>query len=168
MLSIKILLNNLMYINNFKKLSANLMNPKSQKDNLKFALFTALVNATYKALLCALRRLIKDDRVNTLVASVMAALWISMEPKNRRILLTVLLLSRSIDISTRMAVNHQVVYEYKHFNVFAWLMISLVQQYVCAYEKDCLNPSHWRLLQKWSAFTENDLQMQSMVYRHTN
>ena len=57
-LGIKIFLNNLAYITKFKKLINNLTNFKSNKDNFMFALFLALMNSSYKLVLCFLRRFI--------------------------------------------------------------------------------------------------------------
>lgn len=152
MLSIKILANNFMYLSNPKKLLANLINPKSQKDNVKFALFLALMNATYKALLCTLRRFVKDDRFNSVVASVLAAFWISMEPQKRRFLLIILLFSRMLDTCTRFTINHKICQSQKYFNVFIWALCSVMQQYICCYERDCLNPGVWKFLRKWAIF----------------
>jgi hypothetical protein len=117
------------------------------------------MNATYKALLCFLRRKIKNDKFNASVASVISGLWIYMEPKKRRLFVTVLLLSRSVDTTTRLVLNNGVVNAIPHFNVFIWMLCAGLQQYVCSYEQDCLNPGVFKFLRKWAIFMETDVQM---------
>lgn len=80
-------MNNLFLLGNLKKLLANLVNPKSQLDNVKFALCYALINFTYKLVLCLMRRLQTSDKVNSLVGAACASVWIAMEPANRRSLI---------------------------------------------------------------------------------
>ena len=70
--AIKLVLNNIGYIANSKKLVANLMSLKSFKDNIRFALFVGLLSGIYKAALCVLRRIFKDDRIATAMAGFVA------------------------------------------------------------------------------------------------
>lgn len=72
MLSIKLVANNVFYLGNLKKLIKNLTNYKSNKDNLMFALFLALINCTYKYILCTMRRFVKNDKINALIAGFLA------------------------------------------------------------------------------------------------
>ena len=140
MFSIKLVANNVFYIGNLKKLLKNITNYKSNRDNLIFALFLALINSTYKFILCLLRRFCANDKINSLIAGLIAGLWSILENSKRRKFMTILLLSRAMDTGTRLTLNHNVVGEIPHFNVFIWVLCALLQQYVCAYEKDCLNP----------------------------
>ena len=84
MLSIKLVANNIFYIGNLRSLLKNIMNYKSNKDNVIFALFLALINCTYKFLLCLLRRFIKNDKINSLIAGFIAGQWSLLEDKKRR------------------------------------------------------------------------------------
>ena len=51
----------------------------SNADNLRFALFLALMCATYKAVLCFMRRVMKDDRLNAPVAGFFAGLFVMLD-----------------------------------------------------------------------------------------
>ena len=83
-LSIKLLANNCFYFGNLKKLIGNLMSYKSNKDNVRFALFMALMNATYKTVLCVMRRLKFDDKINAPVAGFIAGLLSYLDAAKRR------------------------------------------------------------------------------------
>ena len=48
------------------------MSLKSFKDNIRFALFVGLLSGIYKAALCVLRRIFKDDRIATAMAGFVA------------------------------------------------------------------------------------------------
>jgi hypothetical protein len=117
MLVIKQFVNNIFYIGNVKKLIKNLLNTKSQMDNFKFALCFALINATYKLVLCMMRRKVKDDKINSFVAAVAAGIWIKLEPKGRKQLMAVLLLSRAFGVLSTMSVNSGVTREIPYFNM---------------------------------------------------
>ena len=75
---------------------------KSNKDNLRFALVMASINATYKIILCAIRRHSQKsqnpDRFGAPIAGSVAGLLIGLDDKKRRQFITVLLLSKLVDI----------------------------------------------------------------------
>lgn len=73
--SLKLIANNITYLGNIKKLIKNLTSYKSNKDNMMFALFLALMNSSYKLVLCFLRRFIKSDKIIAPIAGFLAGLW---------------------------------------------------------------------------------------------
>ena len=83
-LILKVIGNNFTYFGNPKKLLKNLMKYKSNKDNFRFALFLALMNATYKMMLCILRRYYNNDRKSAPIAGFIAGLWSILDVKKRR------------------------------------------------------------------------------------
>jgi len=109
MLSIKLIVNNIFYITKFKKLLKNLVSYSSFMDNTRFALFCALMSVTYKAILCFLRRHLKDDNKSAIIAGFFAGLWSFMDQQKRRLLYTVLLLSRTCEAMCYLAVSHRKV-----------------------------------------------------------
>ena len=82
--------------------------------------------------------------------------------------MTVLLLSRALDTGNRLSLDHGLTGEVPYFNVFIWVLCALLQQYICSYEVDCLNPGVWKFLRKWAVFLENDLRMQKHFNSHAN
>ena len=97
MLYIKLLVNNLFYIGSIKKLINNLKSYKSIKDNLRFAFFMALMNSSYKFILCLLRRYNISDKIAAPIAGFIAGLSIKIDVKHRRIFIMMLLMSRVLD-----------------------------------------------------------------------
>ena len=83
-LILKVIGNNFTYFGNPKKLLKNLMKYSSNKDNVRFALFLALMNATYKMMLCILRRFQNNDRHSAPIAGFIAGLWSILDVKKRR------------------------------------------------------------------------------------
>ena len=79
--AIKVLINNIFYIGNRKKLVQNLFSLKSFKDNARFAIFAALVVGVYKAMLCILRRVFKNEKLATSLAGFFAGLTAVVEAK---------------------------------------------------------------------------------------
>ena len=82
--AIKFVLNNIRLILNPKKLLANILNLKSFKDNIRFALFIGLLTGIYKAALCILRRIFNDDRIATPISGFLAGAAAFVENKKRR------------------------------------------------------------------------------------
>lgn len=74
-LSLKIIGNNFSFIGNPKKLFKNLLNYKSNKDNFRFAMFFALMNCSYKFILCFLRRYLSSDKLIAPIAGFVAGLF---------------------------------------------------------------------------------------------
>jgi hypothetical protein len=71
-------------------------------DSIRFALFVACMNAIYKAVLCFLRRFIKDDKKNALIAGFMSALSLLIDTKDRRIFIALIIFSRSLVSNIRI------------------------------------------------------------------
>lgn len=119
------------------------------------------MNATYKFVLCFLRRYHKNDGHNTLVAAVLAGLWIGLEPKRRRHLLTILMLSRALDCQQRLIVDRGLSKEIPHFNVLIIIFCAVMQQYTFSYERNCVGPGWDKILEKWGKPEMNDRAMHS-------
>ena len=83
-LAVKLVVNNISYLTNIKKLRKNLMSWKSNGDNLRFAFFLALMNAVYKLVLCIMRRFVKNDKYCAPVAGFVAGLASYLDAKARR------------------------------------------------------------------------------------
>lgn len=164
---IKMAANNITKITSPQKLLKNLLNSNSWKDDFKFATFLALMNASYKLVLCLLRRKIKNDKINSVIAAVLSAQWIVLEPKKRRQFMTALLLSRALDTQKTLILNHGIISEVPYFNVMIWSLCAIMQQYAFSYEMDCLNPGVKKFLRNWAALTVNDFRFQDTCNTHT-
>jgi len=149
---IKFAVNNVFYLGNFKKLIKNMTSATSNADNLRFALFLALMCATYKAVLCFMRRVMKDDRLNAPVAGFFAGLFVMLDVKKRRELLTVLILARMSDTICKMAVDHNVSPSIPKLDLITFFISSIGLQYCCGHETDILNKGHLKFQMKWAIF----------------
>jgi hypothetical protein len=158
--SMKLIANNITYLGKWKKLFQNLTSYKSNRDNVMFTLFLALMNSAYKLILCTLRRYIKSDKVIAPIAGFIAGLFSILDQQKRRQFLTCILLSRFFDSAVKVTVDRQVAPVVPYFEVYTWFLCAITQQYVCSYEVDCLNKGVHKFLNRWSAFIKNDLLMQ--------
>lgn len=75
---------------------------EANKDTLRFALVTALINATYKIVLCFFRRLLAKradicDRVGAPIAGFTSALWLYFDDDWRQNLYAILMTSKATD-----------------------------------------------------------------------
>lgn len=95
--AIKTAFNSLFYLGSIRKLFLKLFDSVLLADTCRFALFFSLMNSVYKMILCLLRRLCANDRVNALIAGFCAGLVSSLEKKNRREFMLFLVLSRLVD-----------------------------------------------------------------------
>ena len=102
----KVILSNLFFVTNLKKLLSNIQSSKSNKDHLKFALFFATMNFLYKSVLCFLRRIIKNDKYAAPLAGFVAGFASLIDDKKRRQLLTILFLSRFCDSAVKLSMDH--------------------------------------------------------------
>ena len=125
MLAIKLLVNNVAYIGNLKKLIANLLSFKSIKDNMRWALFLAIMNATYKFFLCIFRRILKSDKYAAPFAGFLAGLTSKIDLKSRRELFLVLILSRLTDATYSMAEDRGYVTRIKYGELITFLICSM-------------------------------------------
>ena len=126
-MAVKVLINNIGYIFSLKKLLKNLTSLKSNKDNLRFAFFLALMNATYKLFLCILRRIVKNDKICAPIAGFIAGLTCRLDLKSRRQLMTVLIVSRVADTSYTMAESRGYVRKFAYGEVLLWLVCNMFQ-----------------------------------------
>lgn len=156
MYGIKLLLNNMFYLANPKKLLSNLMSLKSQKDNARFAIFMALMNGVYKLALCILRRIFKKDEIASPIAGFLAGLCCILDAKNRRKFLMIMLLARVCDTAYTMGESRGLYTSYKYGALFVWSVACLTQQYAMAFEQDCMFDGQRRFMEKWSLLTQKD------------
>ena len=133
-LAVKSVINNLSYLTNIKKLMRNLKSWKSNRDNLRFAFFLALMNALYKLVLCVLRRFLKNDKYCAPIAGFVAGLASFLDAKARRQFATVLLLSRLTDTCYSMAEDRGYVKRYKYGELALFMFCNMTQQYAMAFE----------------------------------
>ena len=118
--------NNFLYIGNFKKLFKNLLSFKSNKDNVRFAAFMALMNFAYKFVLCIMRRFQINDKINAPVAGFVAGLMSYVDAKKRRQMLTCILLSRFFDTSILIVRDKNLAPEVPYFAIIIWLICSMM------------------------------------------
>ena len=137
---IKTAFNSLFYLGSLKKLLKSLTNVANIKDTLRFGLFLAIMNGVYKLLLCILRRILKDDRLAAPIAGFFAGLISSMEAKNRRQLLTVLLIGRMVDTTLNVSQDRGLYKRRVGLEGVAIFAISnVLMQYSMAYESEVMN-----------------------------
>jgi hypothetical protein len=79
--AIKFLINNLLFLGNKKKFIQNIFSLSAFKDNARFAIFACLVVGVYKAMLCILRRIFKNEKLATSIAGFIAGLMAFIEIK---------------------------------------------------------------------------------------
>ena len=149
-LAIKVLVSNITYITNVSKLLKNLASWTQSKDNLRFALFFALMNTVYKFVLCMLRRVTNSDKFNALIAGFIAGLMSRIDVQRRRSFLLILLLSRFCDLSFTMAENLGAVSRVKNGELFVWVLCSVFQQYGFGIEQNIVNQGQLHFMLKWS------------------
>lgn len=166
-LSLKVVVNSLFYVGNFKKLLQNLASVKTQKDNIQFALFYALMNLTYKALLCLFRRKFTDDRVGSVVAAIVSGVWLLLEPRQRHELLVIIIFSRAASAAANMSVNKGVSPSIPYLDMVICILSWAQQQWFLLYETESLNKGQCNFLMKWGFFTENEIAMQQAMHRMT-
>ena len=75
---------------------------EANKDNLRFALIAALINATYKIILCVFRRVLAKhqeicDKVAAPIAGFSSALWLYFDDDWRKNLYAILMTSKATD-----------------------------------------------------------------------
>ena len=138
-LCMKFMINNLFYLSKLSKLIKNLTSTEVLMDNLKYALFCAMMNTTYKLVLCLMRRLFKSDKVSAPIAGFMAGLWSAIEAKKRMQLLQLFLIARTCDSAAKMSVDHGIVGRIPHVEVLLYFVCSCFQQYLMAFERDCMS-----------------------------
>ena len=122
MYGIKLVINNIFLIANPKKLLLNLMSLKSQKDNVRFALFMALMNGVYKMVLCIMRRVFKKDEIASPIAGFLAGLCCCLDAKNRRKFLMIMLLARVCDTAWSMGESRGLYMSYKYGALLVWML----------------------------------------------
>lgn len=123
--AIKYILSNLSYIFNLRKLLKNLTNLKANADNIRWAFFIALTNAVYKLVICLMRRLIKSEKLASIVAGFLAGLCCRIDAKSRRQLFTILLMSRVSQTVFTMGENRGYVRSIPHGEFIIWMLCNV-------------------------------------------
>mmetsp|Transcript_19281 Transcript_19281/g.21596 ORF Transcript_19281/g.21596 Transcript_19281/m.21596 type:complete len:176 (+) Transcript_19281:25-552(+) len=80
-----------------KTLLSNLFSLDSILDTSRFTLFVVLFNISYKIVLCTLRRWTKNEKISSILAAMISASTIALEPFNRRFQIVLMLLTRSLE-----------------------------------------------------------------------
>lgn len=124
-LALKLAMNNISYVTNLSKLYKNLTSRKSNKDNLRFAVFMAIMNASYKLLLCFLRRYLKSDKLAAPIAGFIAGLASAIDAKSRRQFATILMLSRLSDTLLSMAETRGYARRITYGEVLIWVICNV-------------------------------------------
>ena len=87
---------------NLREALGHLLKSADIKDAFVFALVWALINGTYKLLLCLLRRHLaassNPDRLAAPIAGFVSGLWLFLDRARRRQLIIVLAMSRAVEI----------------------------------------------------------------------
>ena len=153
-LAIKFIINNIGYLANPKKLLRNLVTWKSNKDNIRFALFLALTNGVYKLVLCLMRRYCQNEKLCALVAGFLAGICCRIDAHQRRQLLAILLFSRMSDTVFNMGEKRGYYKRIPYGEVLIWLVCNVFQQYAMAYEQDTINPGQNKFMRNWSLLSK--------------
>ena len=130
----KTLINSLSYILRPAKLVSFLLSAEAVKDCSQFSLFLALMIASYKAILCLLRRLLKDDKISSLIAGFCCGLAISVDIQKRRILIALIMLARALDCFVNVLQNHDILHRIKYFEFFIWSVSAAFLKYCKVFE----------------------------------
>jgi hypothetical protein len=122
----------------------------SNKDTFRFALVLALINSVYKAALCAFRRILKNDKLASPIAGLLAGCCLFFDVEWRRNLYAVLMVSKMVDALMTMITN-RVEYvreqEYVNRDNIMFLMLTGCMglgQYHGFFEHNLLNKSYYK------------------------
>jgi hypothetical protein len=89
-----------------------------------------------------------DDRLNAPVAGFISALSISLDAKSRRMVFSILILSRALDITLRKAEAKSFTIPQK--DVILWIIANTFLQVCFAFESDTLNKSMYKFFFHWA------------------
>jgi len=155
-LALKFALGNIFLIGNPKKLIKNLRNVKNTKDNFRFALFAALMNAIYKIVLCLMRRLGISDKINSIVAGFLSGLVSYFEAGSRRNFLVGILMGRMLDTACTAGENAGLYKKLPHGELAIFILSNFLLQYSFAHEKEIVSRPIAKKMGEWGALTPND------------
>ena len=114
-----------------------------------------LFNSLYKAVLCLMRACVShDDRLNAPVAGFLSALSISLDAKSRRMIFSILVLSRALDTTLRKVETKTCTIPQK--DVILWIIANTFLQVCFAFESDTLNKSMHKFFFHWAQQMPND------------
>lgn len=72
------------------------MSLKKNSSSFHFALFASFLCGIYKSVLCIMRRICKDDRINASIAGAFSAVSILLDAKKQRTFMALMFFSRCI------------------------------------------------------------------------
>ena len=108
-----------------------------------------LFNSLYKAVLCLMRAFVShEDRLNAPVAGFISALSISLDAKSRRMVFSILILSRALDTTLRKVETKTFTIPQK--DVILWIIANTFLQVCFAFESDTLNKSMYKFFFHWA------------------
>ena len=81
----------------------------SNKDSLRFATVLALINSVYKATICYLRRILKNEKLAAPFAGFLSGLCLYLDVEWRRNLYAVLMISKMVDSLMTMITSKSTV-----------------------------------------------------------
>ena len=88
-----------------KKFLRNLIDIKKNGDSIRFGLFAACMNMIYKAVLCSMRRVSKDEGKNAAIAGFAAGLASIIDEQSRRMWIALYSLARACECLLNFAEN---------------------------------------------------------------
>jgi hypothetical protein len=114
-----------------------------------------LFNSLYKLVLCLMRRLgSHNDRINAPIAGFVSALSIAVDSKSRRMLFSVLILSRALDTACNKAEHN--VGKLPGKEIILWVVANTFLQATYAYDSDLMNKGLSKFFTTWSQQKPND------------
>jgi hypothetical protein len=85
-----------------------------------------MFNSFYKLILCLSRRFItQNDKFNAPVAGFLSALSLVVEPKSRRQLVAVLMMSRFFDASITAAEQKEIIPKIPNKGIYMWVIFNV-------------------------------------------
>ena len=116
----------------FKKLIKFLISKRNIRDSSKFALFVAIFNLMYKAILCLCRRIALKfkyenvDRISAPIAGLCAGLTLKIDSRFRREFVSVLALSRFIETGLNLAESNKTIPKVANREFYLWMFGNLI------------------------------------------
>ena len=122
-----------------------------------FPAFLGLFAATYKFILCFLRRLTNsDDKTHAAIAGFVAALTLAFDVPRRRVLFATYLFTRALMIGTAWADSNNVVKKRKNFEVLTMGIVTGISFYAFHFEKYAYDKGAGKIFLALSRMTDLD------------
>uniref|UniRef100_A0A7S3NTZ2 Uncharacterized protein n=1 Tax=Euplotes crassus TaxID=5936 RepID=A0A7S3NTZ2_EUPCR len=145
-----------------KTLLNALFSAKSILDSGRFILFVIIFNISYKIVLCTLRRIIKNEKFNSIVAGTVSASTLAMDTFNRRMMISLLFFSRSLETFYNWCGPSYKIY----LGETIFFMVQCVfMKYLYAYEWELVPKSVAKIYKAYSLQKKNDLLIKEKIWR---